>query len=106
VSGIGNVYKSDVLFLRRANPFARVDSLDVRALEGLLAEARRWMQRNLGGPARRTRNALSDERTWVYGRKGRPCRRCATMVRMRRHGAGLRSTYWCPSCQNTGEDRA
>jgi len=106
VSGIGNVYKSEVLFLRRANPFARVDSVDARALEDLLAEARRWMQRNLAGPARRTRNALSDERTWVYGRKGRPCRRCATTVRMRRHGAGLRSTYWCPSCQNTGEGPA
>lgn len=99
VAGIGNVYKSEVLFLCRADPFTSVEALDAASLDKLLREARRLMMGNLDGGARRTRNTLADERTWVYGRKGRPCRRCRTGIRMRRHGADLRSTYWCPSCQ-------
>jgi endonuclease-8 len=100
LAGVGNVYKSEVLFLCRTDPFGRVADADAAGLRRIVDESRRLMARNLVGGARRTRNSLSGERTWVYGRKGRPCRRCGSEIRMRRHGAGLRSTYWCPSCQD------
>jgi endonuclease VIII len=38
-------------------------------------------------------------RLWVYGRRGEPCRRCGATILMRKQGAGVRSTYWCPQCQ-------
>jgi endonuclease-8 len=99
VAGIGNIYKSETLFVCRADPFALVGGSDDRLLRRLLASARQLMSRNLESGPRRTRNSLSGERVWVYGRRGRPCRRCGHTIRMRRHGAGLRSTYWCPACQ-------
>jgi len=102
VAGIGNVYKSETLFLCGVDPFAPAGSLSERDVDHLLDTARRLMAANLRGSARTTRPSLSRrtrERTWVYGRRGRPCRRCGTEIRMRRQGADMRSTYWCPSCQ-------
>ena len=102
VAGIGNVYKSETLFLCGVDPFAPAGSLSERDVDHLLDTARRLMAANLRGSARTTRPSLSRrtrERTWVYGRRGRPCRRCGTEIRMRRQGTDMRSTYWCPSCQ-------
>jgi endonuclease-8 len=97
-AGIGNVYKSEVLFLCGVDPFVRVGTLDVSTLRELAVVARREMRRNLVGGPRRTRRGPGS-RLWVYGRSGRPCLRCGTPVRMRRQGEDGRSTYFCPSCQ-------
>ena len=103
VAGIGNVYKSEVLFLCGVSPFARVRELSDESLLRLLETAQRLLRRNLGGAPRRTRHALGDaERYWVYRRSGSSCHRCATTVRMRRQGAAARSTYYCPTCQPDG----
>jgi endonuclease-8 len=101
VSGIGNVYKSETLFLCRLDPFASAGALSDRELDLVLDTARRLMKATLRGGVRSTRPSLTRERTWVYGRRGRPCRRCGTPIRMRYQGVDRRSTYWCPSCQQT-----
>jgi endonuclease VIII len=102
VAGIGNIYKSETLFLCRADPFARIADTSDPSLRRLLAKARELMSRNTQGAGRRTRNTLSTERYWVYRRAGRPCRRCAGEIRMRGQGTARRSTYWCPTCQAGG----
>ncbi|HMJ14180.1 MAG TPA: DNA-formamidopyrimidine glycosylase family protein [Polyangiaceae bacterium] len=100
VAGIGNVYKSEVLFLCAVSPFSAVSELSEATLERLLDTAQRLLRRNLSGSARRTRHALGDaDRYWVYRRSGSACHRCATTIRMRRQGAAARSTYYCPTCQ-------
>jgi endonuclease VIII len=99
LSGIGNVYKSEALFLCGVFPFARVAALDDVVLDGLVATATRLMKRNLGTATRRTSSPLAPFRMWVYGRAGRPCRRCGIDVRRRTQGDPPRSTFWCPSCQ-------
>ena len=104
VAGIGNVYKSETLFLCRQDPFALVPNLSDRALNILLDTARRLMSASLRAGPRATRPTLTRERTWVYGRSGRPCRRCRMAIRMRRQGADGRSTYWCPACQGANPD--
>ena len=101
VAGIGNVYKSEVLFLCGVSPLARVRDLDDASLERLLAVAREQMRRNLGPGYRRTTTSLSPERVWVYRREGEPCRRCGTLVRRVVQGEQARSTYLCPACQRT-----
>jgi endonuclease-8 len=102
-AGIGNVYKSEVLFLEGVDPRAPVSSLETTTLRALLQRARVLLQRNVGpgaGEARTTRTALRGPRLWVYGRKGEPCLRCGTAIEVLRQGpeAG-RSTYFCPRCQ-------
>ncbi|PRQ02267.1 Endonuclease 8 [Enhygromyxa salina] len=99
VAGIGNVYKSELLFLERRDPFAPVAALEAAELRALLERARELMRLNLdrGGP-RRTRFE-GRGRLWVYERSGRPCRVCGELIQMRRQGRLARSTYYCPGCQ-------
>ena len=100
VAGIGNVYKSEILFLHGVDPFARVGRLDDNVLRDLLATARREMQRTVaGGGERRTNHTLGSAPLWVYGRDGKPCLRCGTPIRRALQGEQRRSTYWCPRCQ-------
>jgi endonuclease-8 len=99
LAGVGNVYKSEVLFSAGVSPFAPVGELDDDALDRLIATARDLMLRNLGAGGRRTTTGLLPGRLWVYRRAGRPCRRCGTAVRRASQGEQARSTYFCPRCQ-------
>ena len=102
-AGIGNVYKSEVLFLERVDPRAPLGALDDATLRALLRRASVLLRRNLDGGPRTTRPTLGGPRLWVYGRGGRPCLRCKTPVArvLDRTEAGTagRSTYFCPHCQ-------
>ncbi|HSQ67687.1 MAG TPA: DNA-formamidopyrimidine glycosylase family protein [Polyangiaceae bacterium] len=100
LAGIGNVYKSEVLFIERVSPFARVADLDHVTLAALVRRARKLLQLNVahGGP-RVTRGRLG-ARHYVYGRAGRPCFRCRKAIAVARQGAPPgRTTYFCAECQ-------
>jgi endonuclease-8 len=109
LAGIGNVYRSEVLFACGVNPFARVDSLSDEEITCLLTTARRFLKANVSdnlaamttytGFRRTTRRSDPKERLWVYGRAGDPCRKCATPVSIRAQGPDARLTYWCSRCQ-------
>jgi endonuclease-8 len=99
VAGIGNVYKSEILYVARIDPWQRVGQLDRTSLSGIVSVARRLLVANAAGRPRRTTGETPGPRHWVYGRAGRPCQRCGTRVERRRQGALARLTYWCPRCQ-------
>ncbi|MDP9266448.1 MAG: hypothetical protein M3O91_10090 [Chloroflexota bacterium] len=101
MAGLGNVYKSEVLFARRVSPFARIAKLSDETLDGVIDEAHRLLVRNSGGGARRTvPGAGMHDGLWVYRRSGRPCRTCGGPLATRRQGTDGRSTYYCPRCQS------
>jgi endonuclease-8 len=110
MAGIGNIFKSEVLFVTRVNPFARVGQVPREDIERLIATAQKLMRANVGegatgirtyGGLRGTTGRLDPgARLWVYGRAGRPCRRCGTPIAKRTQGPHARSTYWCPKCQS------
>ena len=112
LAGIGNVVKSETLFMERMDPFAHVADLDDAMLDRLIATARRILIESSArtrGPERVTttdpvtHRPLAPGPLWVYRRPGRPCRRCGTLIRSAQQGADLpRTTYWCPACQNPG----
>jgi endonuclease-8 len=112
VAGIGNVYRSEVLFCASLDPFRPVRDMTTTELESLLGIAVDLLRTNVGGGARVTIPAVSSaptsrrtstrDRYWVYGRAGRPCRRCGALIRVRRVGELPRSVYWCPGCQGVG----
>jgi endonuclease VIII len=102
LAGIGNVYKSEVLFLAGVHPRAPVATLLGDVLDRLIETARAQMKRNLGGARRRTTSAFAAEPLWVYRRVGRSCRRCGEPIRRIVQGEQVRSTYWCPGCQTGG----
>ena len=119
VAGIGNIYKSETLFLAGVNPFAPAESLSKDALENLLDIARGLLKDNVvDGTSPRiqtyrnlrmtNRASRHDESLWVYGRAGKPCRKCGTAIEVKKMGVEARTTYWCSTCQpfaNLGSDR-
>jgi endonuclease VIII len=102
VAGIGNEYKSELLFMTRISPFARVAGVSDEQLTKLLQTARKVMVANveMRSGARITTFSLDPSATqYVYGRGGKPCRRCGTPVQYAKQGPNARGTYWCPACQ-------
>ena len=99
VAGIGNLYRTEALFLRGVHPWARVADVDLRALLKLTV---RLMRANLQHVQQSTTGSLRrGEEHWVFERSRRPCRRCGTPVRLAEQGDAphARHTYWCPRCQ-------
>jgi len=91
LSGIGNVAKSEALFLAQVNPKATASQLRPgRAVK--LAESIRyvmWESYEAGG--RWTHR--------VYRRAGQRCYECGSKIAMIHQGKQRRSTYFCPACQ-------
>jgi endonuclease-8 len=99
VAGIGNVYKSEALFVARKNPLARVAAFSDAELDEILNHARRLMRPNtIRNSMRTTRSRNDGPRHWVYMRAGERCMVCGERIVMDR-SAGGRSTYFCPDCQ-------
>ena len=108
VAGIGNVFKSEVLFLSGVHPFTLVSSLSDGDLQRILDISRQQLAANVMGRSqtlslssgRRTTRSLNPaENLWVYSRSGKPCRRCGTRILSKKTGLDARPTYWCPTCQ-------
>jgi len=99
LAGVGNVYKSEVLFMRGLDPFAPVTAFRDDELDALVAEAARLLARNVATAGGRRRTRGGGTPLWVYGRKGKPCFKCGAPVAMKRQGPMARSTYYCPRCQ-------
>jgi endonuclease-8 len=103
-AGIGNVYKSEVLFVRRVHPRTALRALSDDELRGLFAESARLMGANLktiwrtSVPLQR-RPEPGSPRLWVYDRGGKPCLECGGKIERIVQGDLARSTYFCPECQ-------
>ncbi len=110
IAGIGNVFKSEVLFLCGTHPDRLASALAPNDVGRIVDVAVPLMHANTGAAAssgivtyrglrRTTRSASGEENLWVYGRGGKPCRRCGTPIASAKRGIDARSTYWCPTCQ-------
>jgi endonuclease-8 len=103
-AGIGNVYKSEALFLARLHPKARTSELGDGELVGLFRLAADLMRRNVGKPRHTVHVGSGRGELWVYGRRGRPCRICGTPIEFFRDGDHARATYFCSHCQARPKD--
>jgi endonuclease-8 len=108
VSGIGNVYRAEMLFRARIDPHATGASLpddiirdlwrDWRYLLGVGVETGHMLTMDgLDDDAARAALRRRVDRHWVYKREGLPCRICRTHIAL--EVAAGRKLYWCPSCQ-------
>jgi len=99
-AGIGNAYKSELIFLARRHPLTPLAMLAEGELKVVYSQAAQLLRRNLGGGPRITRwVADGDGRHWVYGRAGEACFVCHDRIQRRLLGRDQRSTYWCSRCQ-------
>jgi endonuclease-8 len=115
LAGVGNIFKSESLFVAGVSPFAKVASLSNDTLRTIVDTARQQLEANThdpieprlavaGGIRSTTGSDRPDRRLWVYGHAGAPCRRCHTPIALAKQGEDARLTYYCPNCQQvTGE---
>ena len=112
VSGIGNVFKSEICFACNVHPLRKVSSLTRDEAIQLMATARKFLRANVNdtsgsqivtytGFRRTTTRANPQERLWVYKRAGEPCRRCGQLLESAKQGLDARVTFWCPACQKS-----
>jgi len=102
LAGIGNEFKSEVLFEAGVGPFRPAGSLTNDEMHRLLDVARRQLADNVrmrSARRRTTRRLEWGENLWVYDRSGKPCRKCGERIVARRHVADGRLSFWCPRCQ-------
>jgi len=105
IAGIGNVYKSEVLFAGRVHPFTLVRALTPDVVAHLVAIAVTLLRANVSehaassGRRQTTGRDAPAARLWVYGRAGKPCRVCGTAISKEAQGPFARATYWCSHCQ-------
>ena len=100
IAGPGNVYRSEICFLRGLHPMTPLRQ--VEDLPAVVRLTKRLMEANRStGNQITTGDTRAGKSRWVYGRAGDPCRRCAAPVRRAESGpAGEeRVIFWCPACQ-------
>jgi len=108
VSGIGNVYRAELLFRARLDPHTPGKSLPEQTVRDLWRDWTTLLKLGVRLGQMMTmddlspqdyRNALAhrDDRHWVYHREGKPCRVCGTPIVMEM--AAGRKLYYCPQDQ-------
>ncbi|WP_439564705.1 Fpg/Nei family DNA glycosylase [Microcella sp.] len=108
VSGIGNVYRAEILFRARLDPHVTGAALPDDVIRDLWRDWRYLLGVGVETGQMLTMDGLDDEgqraalrnradRHWVYKREGLPCRICRTSIAL--EIAAGRKLYWCPSCQ-------
>ena len=90
VSGIGNMWMSELLWATRLSPWLPLGETTDAELKEALRSGRASMRAAVVG-SRPVRS--------VYRKSGRPCPRCGTPIRARGQGDANRTAYWCPGCQ-------
>lgn len=95
LAGVGNIYKSEGCWSSRIDPWERLSGLTDDELSRLVIETAALMRYGLetGRPPRS-----------IYRRAGQPCPRCGERIRSRGQGDANRTTYWCESCQRSGDN--
>jgi formamidopyrimidine-DNA glycosylase len=106
VTGVGNIYASEVLFQSGIRPRRQGRSLKREEAERLVTAIRKVLKQAIRVGGTTLRDYVNPEgnpgyfrqKLFVYERADEPCRNCATVIRM--FTQGQRSTYYCPTCQS------
>ena len=107
VSGIGNIYASEILFLCEIKPTKKVSSLHKIEYKKIAYNSRKVLSEaiNFGGSSIRDFKNISGEKGSfqknfkVYQREGRKCKRHKCKGIILRKIISNRSTFFCNSCQ-------
>jgi endonuclease VIII len=101
MAGVGNVYRSEILWALELSPHAFIGSLESRDLVQVVNTAARMLRANLDHTRRVTTDRVPGGLA-VYGRGFQPCARCGGTIDVSRVGEHNRVLYSCPECQVRG----
>lgn len=105
ISGLGNIYASEVLFVSRINPERSGNSLTLDEIERIVLASKVVVNKAIEEGGTTIRSYTSSlgvtgrfqQYLNVYKRENQPCRVCGTEIKLITIGG--RSTYYCPTCQ-------
>lgn len=107
LSGVGNVYRAEILFRQRIAPYLPGRELTQDQWAAVWSDLVTLMRAGLRTGrivttlplhrGRRSGYVRAADAHYVYRRTGLPCRICGAPVAMRL--LSLRKLYWCPTCQ-------
>ncbi|MBX3088795.1 MAG: Fpg/Nei family DNA glycosylase [Cryobacterium sp.] len=108
ISGIGNIYRAEMLFRARINPHTLATDLPEETLRELWRDWVKLLRIGVETGQILTMDGLNEadharalanraDRHWVYQRAGLPCRVCGTNIVV--EVVAGRKLYWCPKCQ-------
>jgi endonuclease-8 len=107
MAGVGNVYRAEILYIHRINPYRPGVQVTEAQWQSLWADLMTLMRAGVRAgriittaPADREKirgPVRADDAHYVYRRHGQPCRICGTEILMQEFGG--RRLYWCPTCQ-------
>lgn len=105
ISGIGNIYADEALFLAKINPFAVAKEIDENGVHRLFDAINKVIGDGIadGGTTFRDyqngegKTGHHQDNLFVYGREGKPCKICQEKIE--KIFLGGRGTHFCPKCQ-------
>ena len=107
VSGIGNIYASEILFASKINPFKKAKRLNKNECLNIILNSKKILQQaiNKGGSSIRDFKDISGNKGSfqkefkVYQQDGADCKRAKCKGIIKKKITSNRSTFFCVSCQ-------
>jgi len=105
ISGMGNIYTDEVLFVSKINPVKSANSIRNKKAENLFLNMHSILNasiKNMGSTISDYRDPSGNKGSNqyyfnVYGREGQPCKNCKTAIKKIKFAG--RGTHYCPKCQ-------
>lgn len=105
ITGIGNIYADEILFLSNINPYTPCNSLKKKDLDNIIENTRKTLEKAISEGGTTIRSYTSDEgitglfqnNLFVHCRENEDCLICKSKIEKTRIGG--RGTYFCPKCQ-------
>ena len=107
VSGIGNIYANEILFLSKINPFKQAKLLNKNDCKNIILNSKKILSMAIrkGGSSIRNFQDISG-RTGsyqkgfkVYQQEGKQCKHFKCLNLIKKKNVSNRSTFFCDSCQ-------
>ncbi len=107
VSGIGNIYASEILFSSKINPFKKAKSLNKNECKKIILNSKKILLKAIieGGSSIRNFKDISgisggfQKQFKVYQQEGNRCKNIRCLGIIKKKITSNRSTFFCDSCQ-------
>ena len=99
LSGVGNIYADESLWLAKIHPLRKADSLNDAEIAALYRSIRKVLRKAIEDQGTDAGDGIieGNYQPRVYGREGQPCFRCHRPIH--KIVVGQRGTHFCPYCQ-------
>ena len=107
ISGIGNIYASEILFFSRINPFKKASLLNKKECKNFISNSKKILLKAIskGGSSIRNFQDISGSKGGfqnefkVYQQEGKRCKNLGCSDLIKKKIISNRSTFFCDSCQ-------